>query len=50
VWTDTTPALTGTSCNGPATGPGGIWAKVGVNGGVMEGRWWCGGSLDEICL
>src|SRR3990167_5651797 len=50
VCTATTAALMGSSCKGPATGPGGTWAKVGVNGGVMDGLWWCCSFLDEIGL
>jgi hypothetical protein len=50
VWTATAAALMGSNCKGPASGPGGMWAKVGVSGGVMDGLWCCGSSLDEICL
>ena len=50
VCTATTSALIGSNCKGPATGPGGTWVKVGVNGGVMDGLWWCCSSLDEIAL
>src|SRR3990167_1371878 len=30
VWTATAAALMGSNCKGPASGPGGMWVKVGV--------------------